>query len=314
MNRIKLSLFCALSLRLSFLEIECATPSVISDNPFESAPAVWRSIRATPYYHTHTSLQQKVVSSPSCGSHNRVYAVMHIETSNGVVLIQDIDRIFKSNHAYSLDGREENDKGTLEGHCAKTRREFKESATQVVSEGDPHQALQFLSFHPQVSTALTKALQDLVPLRKFEHDYKTFYPFKAVNYHSRLLDSESSLCRLIESKVTELSEIPQKTLIRLHMHSDNNSCFYCVQLLHYLAKKWAEETNVSWLIMVSSHQAYNWKGTLPPGFESLQQKSMRTYCQDDRYDQELTAEEIQKYSYSPGIPWKCHTNIYAKCF
>jgi hypothetical protein len=165
MNRIKLSLFCVLSLRLSFLEVQCSTPSVLSADSFETTPAVWRSINNTSYCDTHARLKQKVTSSPLCGSHNRVCAVIHIETSSSVVPMPDIERFFKSNHAYSLEGGDENDKDTLEGQCTKARREFKESSAQVVSETDPHKALKSLSSHTQKAIALTKALQDLVPLR-----------------------------------------------------------------------------------------------------------------------------------------------------
>lgn len=304
MSCIKLSLFSVLSLLLSFLEVGSATPSDLPADTFESTPAVWRSIKETPYGPIHALLQQRLISSSPCGSHNRVCAVVHIETSNEDALLFEIGGIFKSNHAYSLNGSEEYDKETLEGQCTKTRREFKESSTQVVSEADPNKALNSLSSHSKAAAALTESLQGLIPLRALEHAYRSFYPFKAVNYQSRLLDSESSLCRLIEGKLNDLVEIPHKRLIRLHLHSDNNSCFYCVQLLHCFAKKWTQETNIPWLIMVSSHQEYLWKGTLPPGNESLQKKSMRTYCNDDRQDQGLTQADTQEYSYAPGKPGK----------
>ncbi|CAO4836626.1 MAG: hypothetical protein FADNKDHG_01620 [Holosporales bacterium] len=213
--------------------------------------------------------------------------------------LENLNNIFKSNHAYDQNGKEYN-KETLEGQCTKTRKEFKESSTQVVSETDPNKSLSFISSHSNTTSDLTTALKELIPLRNLEDDYRRFYPFKSISFQSRLLDSESSFCKLIENNFQKIKEVHQNQRIRLHMHSDNNSCFYCIQLLHYFAKKWSHATGIPWLIMVSSHKEYMWKGVLPPGFDALHKKSMRSYANDDRYDKELNEEEIQKYLYAPG--------------
>lgn len=305
MYSVKLRFFIGFNLFCSLIKIEsAASQEHLATDIFEPTPAVWRSIQNTPYYCTQASLMDTVISSPPCGKHNRLQAVLHIETNNGTDSSIELERIYKSNHAYSLDGSVELDKETLDGLCTRARKDFKESATQVVSESDPNKASQSLNLHSQKVASLSTALQALISLRALEREYSTFYPFKDVSYQSRLLDSEPSVCRLIESKLKNIEEIYQKTLIRLHMHSDNNSCFYCVQLLHSFAQKWSGETKTPWLIMVSSHQEYQWKGILPHGFESLNKNSMRTFCVDGRHDQELRKEEIQQYIYTPDRPGK----------
>jgi hypothetical protein len=149
------------------------------------------------------------------------------------------------------------------------------------------------------------ATTHLAPLREREEAYRAAYPYENKD---RLFDSEVSICLLLQDN---LSAIGAEVIgCHLHIDSDRPPCFYCVQALNYFAKLWARLTGKSWLICVSSHEDYPWKGRLPPGHDipanDEGKRTMRNYGRDrdDCYDAPLTEEELVTFTYSTESPGK----------
>lgn len=148
--------------------------------------------------------------------------------------------------------------------------------------------------------AFQDSMKELRRLRLAEADYHSNYPYYKT-HSNRMLDSEVSVCRDVDSYLRRLLQKDRRQ-ISIHIHSDNNPCFCCVQTINHFAQKWVSTFEVTVLVFVSSDKEYIWSGELPKGHYiyngSAEKPSMREYGRDDRYDQPLTEDELKVYEYS----------------
>lgn len=312
-----------------------ATADTTLGSPLSDVPCVWRSF-ADPYLLVHTHLYKEVATAPECHPHNR--AAISLILVSGVEaklfsIPQAGEKIIKSGHVYKEDGSLELSKA-VESEFTKVSKgdvvnierlarlvqELQVVATSVSNEAETSGASADLlgaigTLSPLIDTL--SSAHDMVISRKKEtlESYKalrasynsTFYPFEV---DRKILDSESSGCLLIQHFINiHISEISSAGAVHLHMHSDRPSCFYCVQLLNYFAKKWAESTGKPWVVMVSSRDNPEnadwciWSGDLPPG-HIIPSNNMREYGRDDRHDAAISSAELEAFTYKPGRPGK----------
>lgn len=83
--------------------------------------------------------------------------------------------------------------------------------------------------------SLQSSMKELRELRLAEADYQPNYPYYKT-HSNRMLDSEVSVCLDIDSYLQSFLPKDHKQ-IKIHIHSDNNPCFCCVQTINHFAKK-----------------------------------------------------------------------------
>ncbi len=151
-------------------------------------------------------------------------------------------------------------------------------------------------------TEVRKKATNLGKFRCIEAQYQKFFPFSKT-HKNRMLDSEVSLCREIDFWLAKSEIYTGAAEINIHIYSDNNPCFCCVQTIHYFAKNWVMKTGVPLRVFVSSEKEYVWSGSLPHGHvvpvnAASGKPSMREYGKDDSYDKPLCEKEQLSFTYT----------------
>ncbi|MBA4260309.1 MAG: hypothetical protein C0446_14195 [Chitinophaga sp.] len=314
--------------------------SALNDEALDTAPTVWRSVSQSTMI-IHKQLQEKLHASPSAEPHNRAIATLYHLNQQGKWDVIDLPfesgEVYKSNHVYSYKLEASSDVGAdttesinttsqdpppLRKHRTEISKEhiekgFKGARTKIPENGIKQlksgmpvedaknctEVEKYLTELIQQFENLKQATSELKTLREVEADYLKNYPF-AKHYKNRMRDSEVSICRDIDDTIRRGNKSPQRlNKINLHIHSDNNPCFCCVQTIHFYAKKWIKDCpELELLIFVSSDKEYVWSGSLTDEHivpnNSVGKPSMREYGRDDKYDLLLDIDELKRFTYS----------------
>lgn len=250
------------------------------------------------------------------------YISNHAHVDESVIRIDD-ERVKRERNPQSDDGAEEpaiSRPPRAEGGVLQLSRECVEKGYKDARKAVPDDAVRklksgmpwdtpgdvsavesFCDVTIQQLTAVRARASELRALRVAEELYRKFYPFVAT-HKNRMLDSEVSMCRDIDAYLSSNKPKPE-SIVFLYVHTDNNPCFCCVQTMHHFAKKWAQDFQISLVVLVSSDKEYVWSGDLPPphivpnGLEG--KPSMREYGRDAQYDQPLLApDQCSQFQYA----------------
>lgn len=132
--------------------------------------------------------------------------------------------------------------------------------------------------------------------------YRSEYPFVSrMKETYPCFDSEASIARYGTFKLRS-EDLSSMDLLELRIHSRFNPCFFCVQMLHHYAQHWSEMLGKPVRVFVSSQEVYHMPEDVMPADHVIPEGVMIKYGLT--IERELTLEEMESFTYSPGRPGK----------